>query len=163
MVHFKVLEFCLSVTQSSLRWLSALCYKNSKTSSATVSPTLSPHQTKLRGAQSATAKRIVLESSDWEVGSCLCRPCVMEGCVFSCCGLMRLCRVLRPHKQKSLSRENAKVPPRSSLPLQEMWVDKKQTQVEALASRPSQRSSPGQQTKKSAAETLTFLLYFTTN
>lgn len=101
--------------QHSPWWLSALCFKNSKRSSATVFSPLSAHQTKLpwrnyRGAQSAIVKRIVMESSDWEAGSCLSRPCLMEDCVFSCCGLMRLCRVLRPHKQNPLAEKMPRCP-----------------------------------------------------
>lgn len=105
MVHFKIrLWFVHNSTLSLLT--SALCFKNSKRSP--VFSLLSAHQTKLPcwnycGAQSATVKWIVMESSDWEVGSCLSRPRLMEDRVFSCCGLMRLCRVLRPHKQNPLA------------------------------------------------------------
>lgn len=53
--------------------------------------------------------------------------------VFSCCGLMRLSRVHRPYKQNPSAE---KMPGYPRPPYQEIWLDKKQTQVQALASRP---------------------------
>lgn len=71
--------------------------------------------------------------SDLEHSSCLSGPRVMEDFVFSCRGLMRLSRVLRPYKQNPLAEKMPRYP---TPPNQEIWLDKKQTQVQALASRP---------------------------
>lgn len=65
-------------------------------------------------------------------GSCLSGVFLMKLDVFSCCGLMRLNRVLGPCKQNP---SEEKMPGYPRPPYQEIRLDKKQTQVQALASR----------------------------
>lgn len=164
MAHFNIrLWFVHDSTLSLLIY--ALCFKNSKRSP--VFSFLSVHQTKLPcwnycSAQSATLKRIVTESSDWEVGSCLSRPRLMEGRVFSCCGLMRLCRVLRPHKQNPLAEKMPTCPHVPSPPPRHVsWQETDTGWSLGLQALAAFFTSPANQ--KSAAETLTFLPYFTAN
>lgn len=96
--------------------------------------------------------------------TCHSGSCTMRACVFSCCGLMRHCRVLWPYKQKSPSRENARLaqtPPHPDPRTTKKFVlTRNRHRFEPW---PSGLAAFFTRPAWSGAQTLTFFLYFPTN